>query len=90
MDLIVETRNLRYNIFDLNDSFYHDICSVFNYNNSDFSLSERRNLLDLSDENFNIKYCTHTNFDIKTISHIYVRLVIMQTMKVIYLKLKML
>ena len=34
----------------LYNSFYHDICSVFNYNNSDFSLSERKNIIDLSDE----------------------------------------
>ena len=29
MDLIIKTKNLGYNIFDSNDSFYHDICSVF-------------------------------------------------------------
>ena len=50
-DLILKTKNLGYNIFDLNDSFYNDICSVFSYNDSDFSLSERKSLLDLSDEN---------------------------------------
>ena len=37
MDLILKAKNLGYNIFDLNDSFYHDICSVFTYNNSDIS-----------------------------------------------------
>ena len=47
MDLILKTRYLGYNIFNLNDSFYNDICSVFTYNDTDFSLSERKNLLDL-------------------------------------------
>ena len=28
MDVILKTRDLGYNIFDLNDSFYNDICSV--------------------------------------------------------------
>ena len=54
MDLILEARKLGYNIFNLNDSFYNDICSVFSYNNSDISLSERKNLLDLSDEELQI------------------------------------
>ena len=51
MDLVLTTRNLGYNIFDSNDTFYTDICSIFIYNDSDFSLSERKTLLDLSDEN---------------------------------------
>ena len=38
MDVIFKTRDLGYNIFDLNDSFFNDICSVFTYNNTDFSL----------------------------------------------------
>ena len=42
MDLIIKTKNLGYNIFDLNDPFYNDICSVFTFNNSDISLSERK------------------------------------------------
>ena len=33
MDLILEARKLGYNIFNSNDSFYNDICSVFSYNN---------------------------------------------------------
>ena len=70
MDLILKAKNLGYNIFDLNDSFYHDICSVFTYNNSDISLSERKNLLDLSDENICIDNCNNTNFDIKTLKSI--------------------
>ena len=57
MDLIMKTKNLGYNIFDLNDSFYNDICSVFTYNDSDISLSERKSLLDLSDENFCMTNC---------------------------------
>jgi len=71
MDLISRTRDLGYNIFDLNDSFYNDICSSFSYNNSDFSLSERKILLDLSDENLTISGCNYTSFDIKTIRVIY-------------------
>ena len=67
MDLIREARKLGYNIFDLNDPFYHDICSIFSYNNSDISLSERKNLLDLSDEELCMENCTHINFDIKTL-----------------------
>ena len=70
MDLILKTKNLGYNIFDLNNSFYHDICSVFTYNNSDISLSERKNLLDLSDENLCINNCNHSNFDINTLKTI--------------------
>jgi len=71
MDLIQKTRDLGYNIFDLNDSFYNDICSSFSYNNSDFSLSERKKLLNLSDENLTISGCNYTSFDIKTIRVIY-------------------
>ena len=67
MDLILKAKNLGYNIFDLNDSFYHDICSVFTYNESDYSLSERRNLLDLSNETFCNSGCNLSNFDIKTL-----------------------
>ena len=70
MDLIIKTKNLGYNIFDLNDSFYHEICSVFSYNNSDISLSERQNLLDLSDENLCQNNCNHSNFDIETLKSI--------------------
>jgi len=60
-----------YNIYNINDSFYNDICSIFNYNDSDFSLSERKTLLDLSDENLTIPRCKYTGFDIKTIRTIY-------------------
>jgi len=71
MDLISKTRDLGYNIFDLNNSFYKDICSIFIYNNTDFSLSERKTLLDLSDENLTVPGCNYTSFDIKTIRTIY-------------------
>ena len=71
MDLILRTKDLGYNIFDLNDSFYNDICSSFNYNNSDFSLSERKKLLDLSDVNLTMPRCNYTSIDIKTIRVIY-------------------
>ena len=71
MDLISKTRDLGYNIFDLNKSFYNDICSIFIYNNTDFSLSERKTLLDLSDENLTVPGCNYTSFDIKTIRTIY-------------------
>ena len=67
MDLILKTRELGYNIFDLNDSFYSDICSVFTYNNSDFSLSERKNIIDLSDEDLCLIGCNYSNYDIKTL-----------------------
>ena len=67
MDLVLKASSLGYNIFDLNDPFYHDICSVFTYNDSDFSLSERRNLLDLTDENLCLINCNFSSFDIKTI-----------------------
>ena len=70
MDLVLKTAKLGYNIFDLNDSFYNDICSIFTYNDSDFSLSERKKLLDLSDENLCMIGCNHSNFDIKTIRSI--------------------
>ena len=71
LDLVLKAVNFGYNIFDLNDSFYHDICSVFTFNNSDYSLSERKSLLDLSDENIDIPNCNFSNFDIKTIRIIY-------------------
>ena len=67
MDLILETKDLGYNVFDLNDPFYNDICSAFTYNGSDFSLSERKNLIDLSDENLCLIGCNYSNFDIKTL-----------------------
>ena len=71
MDVILKTRDLGYNIFDLNDSFYNDICSVFSYNNTDFSLSERKNIIDLSDETLCLNIynysCNYSNFDIKTL-----------------------
>jgi hypothetical protein len=66
MDLILETKKLGYNIFDLNDSFYNDICSIFSYNNSDFSLSERKNLIDLSDEILCLKGYSYSGYDIVT------------------------
>ena len=67
MDLIIKTKNLGYNIFDLNDPFYNDICSVFTFNNSDISLSERKALLDLSDETLCLPGCNYSNFEIKTL-----------------------
>ena len=67
LNLVASTSKLGYNIFDLNDSFYNDICSIFTYNDSDFSLSERKTLLDLSDEILCISGCNFTNFDIKTL-----------------------
>ena len=74
MDVILKTRDLGYNIFDLNDSFYNDICSVFSYNNTDFSLSERKNIIDLSDETLCLNIynysCNFSNFDIKTLRSI--------------------
>ena len=71
MDLILRARDFGYNILDLNDSFYNDICSIFTYNNSDFSLSERKTLLDLSDENLTLPGCNYSSFDTKTIRSIY-------------------
>ena len=67
MDLILKTRDSGYNIFDLNDSFFNDICSVFTYNNTDFSLSERKTLIDLSDEVLCLNRCNYSNYDIKTL-----------------------
>ena len=67
IDLILKTRELGYNIFDLNDPFYNDICSAFSYNNTDFSLSERKNIIDLSDENLCPNDCNYSSFDIKTL-----------------------
>ena len=66
MDLILKTKKLGYNIFDLNDSFYNDICSIFSYNNSDFSLSERKNLIDLSDEILCLNGYNYSGYDIVT------------------------
>ena len=33
LDLINKAKDLGYNIFDLSDPFYNDICSIFTYNN---------------------------------------------------------
>ena len=70
IELILKTKSLGYNIFDLNNSFYNDICSVFTYNDSDISLSERRHLLDLSDENLCMVGCNYSNIDINTLRSI--------------------
>ena len=70
LDLINTVKNLGYNIFDLNDPFYTDICTVFSYNNSDISLSERRNLLNLSNEIYCMHNCNFTNIDINTMRSI--------------------
>ena len=67
MDLVLKASSLGYNIFDINDPFYRDICSVFTFNDSDFSLSERKNLLDLTDENICFANYNFSSFDIKTI-----------------------
>ena len=52
LDLINNVKNLGYDMLNLSDPFYNDICSIFTYNNSDISLNERKNLLDLSNEKF--------------------------------------
>ena len=69
-DLINKVKEYGYNIFDPNDPFYNDICSVFAYNDSDFSLAERKTLLDLSDENLCMKGCNYVNMDINTLRSI--------------------
>ena len=70
LDLISKTKELGYNIFDLNDSFYHDICSVFTYNNSEISLSERNGIIDLTNENICMVGCNYSTFDIVTLRSI--------------------
>ena len=70
MDLIIKAKNLGYNIFDYYDSFYNDICSVFVYNNSDISLSERKNIIDVSDEDLCLINCNYSNYDIYTLRSI--------------------
>ena len=70
LDLIKTVKDLNYNIFDLNDPFYNDICSIFSYNDTVFSLSERKNLLDLSAEIFCMEYCNFSNIDIYTLRSI--------------------
>ena len=70
LDLINAVKDLNYNIFDLNDPFYNDICSVFSYNNTIFSLSERKTLLDLSNENFCMENCNFSNIDTLTLRSI--------------------
>ena len=67
IDLLKKTRELGYNILDYNDSFYTDICSVFSYNGSDFSLSERKVLFNLSEENLCMNECNQSNLDINTL-----------------------
>ena len=66
MDLLKKIDDLGYNFFDLNDSFYTDICSVFTYNNSDISLSERKMLLNLTDEYLCLRDCNFSKYDSKT------------------------
>jgi len=70
LNLIKYTKEKGYDIFDLKDSFYNDICSTFSYNNTDISLSERKKLLNLSNENFCIKNCTLSTIDINTLRSI--------------------
>ena len=70
LDLINNVKDLGYNIFNLSDPFYNDICSVFTYNNSDISLTERKNLLNLSNEIFCMINCNFTNIDINTMRSI--------------------
>jgi len=70
LDLIKTVKDLNYNIFDLNDPFYNDICSIFSYNDTVFSLSERKNLLDLSAEIFCMENCNFSNIDIYTLRSI--------------------
>ena len=70
IDLISKTKNLGYNIFDLNNSFYNDICSIFTYNGSDITLSERKNIIDLSDEILCLNECNYLNYDIITMRSI--------------------
>ena len=67
IDFLKKTRELGYNILDYNDSFYTDICSVFSYNGSDFSLSERKVLFNLSEENLCMNECNQSNLDINTL-----------------------
>jgi hypothetical protein len=61
LDLINKVKELGYNIFDLNDRFYQDICSIFIYNNSDISLSERKNLLDFNNKKLCMDSCNYIN-----------------------------
>lgn len=70
LDLINKAKELGYDIVNKDDPFYHDICSVFSYNNSDISLSERKTILDLSNENLCMKGCNYSNIDIKTMRSI--------------------
>ena len=70
LDLIKTVKDLNYNIFDLNDPFYNDICSIFSFNDTVFSLSERKNLLDLSAEIFCMENCNFSNIDIYTLRSI--------------------
>ena len=70
LDLINKVEELGYNIFDLNDIFYHDICSIFIYNNSDISLSERKNLSDLNNKKLCMDSCNYLNIDNKTLRSI--------------------
>ena len=49
-------RNSGYNLFDLNDSFYNDICSTYTTENgTDLTLSDRKNKM--FDNNANISMC---------------------------------
>ena len=45
-----------YNLFDLNDSFYNDICSTYTTENgTDLTLADRKNLI--YDNNGNVSMC---------------------------------
>jgi hypothetical protein len=70
LDLINKAKDLGYNIFDLSDPFYNDICSIFTYNNTEIILPERKHLLDLSNETFCMINCNFTNIDINTMRSI--------------------
>ena len=70
LDLINKVKELGYYIFDLNDRFYHDICSIFIYNNSDISLSERKSLLDFHNRKLCMDSCNYINIDNKMLKSI--------------------
>ena len=62
-DIYEQTKNLGYNIFDLDDPFYNDICVPFtSSSNTDILLSDRINTIYYNDDSACQKNCNLNNY----------------------------
>ena len=62
-DINEQAKNLGYNIFDLKDPFYNDICTPFtSSSNTDMLLSDRINIIFYNDDSTCQKNCNLSNY----------------------------